>query len=70
MGKTCKVAICNQNKSMNHVFEMSKNSIYKDKWNLFNGIFNFKNSVIQIFRKYFKITVHDVVCSKWDKITS
>jgi len=48
-GKACKVASCYQKKSMNHVFEVPKHSINKNKWNFFNGIFKFKK-----FRKYFE----------------
>jgi len=69
MGKACKVASCNQKKSLNHVFEVPKHSINMDKWNFFNGIFKFKNFIIRItFENILnlkKIKVYDVVCSQW-----
>jgi len=58
MGKACKVASCNQKKSMNHVFEVPKHSINKNKWNFLTVFSNSKNLSVKNFskklRKYFE----------------
>jgi len=61
---------------MNHVFEVPKHPINKNKWNFFNGIFKFKKFISQkifeeiskIFTVHKKITVHGAVCSQWKSV--
>ena len=35
MGKTCKIASCNKNKTITNLFKVPKHSLNKDKWLLF-----------------------------------
>ncbi|KAL7047980.1 hypothetical protein ACKWTF_003165 [Chironomus riparius] len=35
MGKTCKIASCNKNKTVTNLFKVPKNSLNNDKWLLF-----------------------------------
>jgi len=53
MGKACKVASCNQKKSMNRVFEVPKHSINKNKWIFLTVFSNSKNLSVKKSSKIF-----------------
>jgi len=53
IGKACKVASCNQKKSLNHVFEVPKHSINKNKWNFLTVFSNSKNLSVKKSSKIF-----------------